>query len=270
MVNYNIMKLLVGKPVADEIYSLIKNNNSSIFLFIIVVGHNEDTNSYLKMLSNKAHQYNIQIIIEHFIEAIEERSLINTIHQKNNDPKINKIMVQLPLPQHINPLIVNEINPEKDIDGLHSLNLGKLVQNTDSLSVGSALATIQLLDFYQINVKGLHVVIIGSSSFVGLPLSIHLIHKGASVTIVNEYTTDIQSKTKLADILISACGRAHLVTKDWINENVILLDLGINSLNGKLVGDIDIESVKDIAQSITPVPGGIGPITTALLLKNCC
>jgi methylenetetrahydrofolate dehydrogenase (NADP+)/methenyltetrahydrofolate cyclohydrolase len=263
------MKLLLGKPVAEEIYNSIQNNNPPTFLFIIVVGYNEDTYSYVKMLEKKASIYNIKTIIDYRGEDISEELLVQIIHNINNDPKINKIMIQMPLPDHINPLIVNEINPEKDIDGLHSLNLGKLVQNTDSLSVGSALATIRLLDFYQINVRGLHVVIIGSSSFVGLPLSIHLIHKGASVTILNEYTKDIQSKTKMADILISACGKAHLVTKDWISENTILLDLGINSLDGKLVGDIDIESVKDIVQSITPVPGGIGPITTALLLKNC-
>ena len=190
------MKLLFGKPVAEEIYSSIKN--TSTFLFIIVVGYNEDTHSYVRML------------------------------------------------------------------------LGKLIQNTDSPSVGSSLAIIKIVDFYQINLKGVHVVIIGSSSFVGLPLSIHLIHKGASVTIVNEYTEDIQSKTKTADILISACGKAHLVTKEWIKKDTILLDLGINTMNGKLVGDINMGSVKDIASAITPVPGGIGPITTALLLKKCC
>ena len=263
------MKLLLGKPVAEEIYSSIINDSSS-FLFIIVVGYNEDTHSYVRMLEKKASIYNIKTIIEYCVEDISEELLVQIIHSRNTDPKINKIMIQMPLPDHINPLIVNEIKPDKDIDGLHCQNLGKLIQNTDSPSVGSSLAVIKILDFYQINLKGVHVVIIGSSSFVGLPLSIHLIHKGASVTIVNEYTEDIQSKTKTADILISACGKAHLVTKEWIKKDTILLDLGINTMNGKLVGDIDMESVKDIASAITPVPGGIGPITTALLLKKCC
>ena len=190
----------------------------------------------------------------------------------NNNSKIHGILVQLPLPDNLKEYeskILNTISVNKDVDGFHIINAGKLFLNRERQFVPcTPLGCMELLDHYHIDIEGLNTVIIGSSNIVGLPLSIMLLQRGATVTICHIKTKDVKEHTKKADLVISCCGVPHLVKNDWLKEGVVVIDIGTNTLDGKLVGDVDFLSVKDKCKYITPVPGGVGPMTIAMLLKQ--
>ena len=178
-------------------------------------------------------------------------------------------MVQLPLPKNLDKnRIISTIDPKKDVDGLHPYNLGRIINNEKPYFYPcTPLACVKLLDEYNINLEGQHVVFVGSG-MVNLPLSLMLLDKKCSITLCNEHTTDIKSKTIVADILIVGCGQSKLVKKDWIKDNVIIIDIGIHKNNDILNGDVDYSDVIDKVKYITPVPGGIGPLTVCMLIAN--
>ena len=267
---------LDGKLISSGVYTTLKpritkliNNGIVPKIIVILIGDNEESKIYVNMKSKKCQELGIicDIILKE--DTIPQQNIIKLINEKNTDSSIHGIMIQLPLPPHLNTdEILNTISPNKDVDGLTESSLGSLAKGTPLFSPCTPLGCIYLLRKYNINCKGKHVVVIGSSNLVGLPLSMMLIHHGATVTICNINTLNTKDHTVKADIVISCCGVPNLVKKDWIKENSILLDVGITKVNGKIIGDIDFDDVKDKCSYITPVPGGIGPMTIAMLVKQ--
>ena len=208
--------------------------------------------------------------LHHLDENISEEELLKIIAQLNADSEINGIIVQLPLPKHLNTnRVINAISPLKDVDGFHPYNTGMLQNNEKPYFVAATpLGVMQLIKSVLPNLSGKNVVLIGASLIVGRPLATLLLNQECTVTITHAQTRNIKELTSKADILVAACGVAKLVKADWIKENAVLIDVGINRDNGKICGDIDFDDVKEKALAITPVPGGVGPMTIAMLLSN--
>jgi len=270
-------KKLSGKPVTDNIYDNIKNKikdnkikGNKIKLSIIMIGGRTDSLTYVNIKKKKCFELGISCEIYNYNENITEHDIIEKIYELNDDNSVSGIMVQLPIPKHLDQQnILSKILVKKDVDGLHPENLGLIMMNNKpSYYPCTPLGIIKLFEYYDINVEGKHIVFVGSG-MVNLPLSVMLLNKKATITLCNEFTENIKEKTNQADILISACGKAKLIKKDWIKEGVIIIDVGINrDENNKLCGDIDYNDVIDKVKYITPVPGGVGPITVGILLNN--
>ena len=204
-----------------------------------------------------------------FDEFTTEKEIINKIIELNNDEYVDGIVLQLPLPLKFNEKkLINFITKNKDIDGLTDSNKANLIKKTPNLIPCAALGVVELLKEYKITIEGKHVVIVGRSGLVGMPLFCLMNNYDATVTLCHSKTVDLGFYTKQADILISATGNPNLITKDMVKEGAVVVDVGINNVDGKIVGDVDFENVKDKTSYITPVPGGIGPMTVAMLLKN--
>jgi len=271
------MILLDGKKVSEEIQLSLKDRINSLVernitpgLGVIIVGKREDSIKYVNAKKKVCEKLGIHFFLKEFNENVSENELINEIEKMNNNSEIHGILVQLPLPMNLNKeKIVNTISVNKDVDGFHMINAGKLFLNHEKQFVPcTPLGCMELLDHYRIDVEGLNITIIGASDIVGLPLSMMLLQRGATITICHIRTKDVKQHTKHADLVISCCGVPHLVKNDWLKEDVIVIDIGMNMLDGKLVGDVDFLEVKDKCQYITPVPGGAGPMTIAILVKQ--
>ena len=272
------MIVLDGKKVSNIIKNKLKVEIDKLIkkpgLGIILVGNNIESKTYVNMKRKTCEYLNIYFICYEFNDDVSENDIITTIQKLNNDDNINGILVQLPLPLHLNTnKILNTISHNKDVEGFHTINAGKLFQNNNyNIVPCTPRGCLELLDHYNINVKSMNVTIIGCSNIVGLPLSILLLQRGATVTICHIDTNDTKSFVKNADLIVACCGVPHLVKKDWIKKDTIIIDVGINKIknnNGyKLVGDVDYDNVKNICSYITPVPGGVGPMTVAMLMKN--
>lgn len=266
--------IINGKELSNILLDNIKKEVSSLGehkpkLVIIQVGDNLASSKYIKH-KLKACAYT-GIIGEHIKidENITQQELINKINQLNNDAEIDGIIVQLPLPNHIDSQIINEtISANKDVDGFSPLTLGKVLLNTSKIFPATPLGILKLLEWKNINLVGANVVIIGRSNIVGKPLANMLINKSATVTICNTKTKNLAAIAKKATILISAAGSAKLITKEYVNKKTILIDVGANFIDGGYCGDVDFEEVSPIVKLITPVPGGVGPMTIACLLEN--
>ena len=246
-------------------------------LGVILVGDNVESETYVNMKNKTCLLLGIMSKTHRFSKEVDEELVTDTIQRMNQNPMIHGILVQLPLPEHMNTnTILNTINPTKDVDGMGTMNAGRLFQNQDiQFSSCTPRGCIELLDEYNIRLRGRNITIIGSSNLVGLPLSMMLLHRGSTVTICNINTRDIREHIKHADILITCCGVPHIVKEEWVNEGTVVIDIGINKVedtskkNGyRLVGDVDFENVKNKASYITPVPGGVGPMTIAILMKQ--
>ena len=267
-------KLLISKPIInkiyEDIYQKINKLNYIIGLAVILIGNREDSISYIKMKQKKCKELGIESYLFHFNETITENIIIEKIQELNNDNKIHGILIQLPLPQHTNGnKIIHSIDYKKDVDGFHFINMGKLTINSKPLFIPcTPLGCFELLKYYNIPIKGKHIVIIGSSIVVGLPLSLLLLHNGATPTLCNINTENIKLISKTADILIVCCGVPKLINNEWIKKDCIIIDIGFNKIDGKIIGDVDFENVIHKVKYITPVPGGIGPMTIAMLIKN--
>lgn len=273
-------KLLKGRPIADKINNniseYIKMNNIKTSLAILLVDERPDSLTYIKLKRKKCEELGIRSFLFTFTSDQSIEPIIELIDELNKKDAVGGIIVQLPLPEIFSEedeyRILNRIIPEKDVDGFHSKNMGNLVLNHDSHIPCTAKGCYELLQYYEIPLKGKHVVIIGSSKVVGLPLSLLLLHKGATVTLCNKDTINIKNITRTADILVTACGVPSLVDKEWIKDNCILIDVGINHVfennKKKIVGDVNFDDVIDKVKYITPVPGGIGPLTVSILMKH--
>lgn len=271
------MILLDGKKVSEEIQLSLKCRVDSLVeqnitpgLGVVLVGNREDSMKYVKAKRKVCRGLGIHFFLKEFDENVSEDEFINEIEKINNNSNIHGILVQLPLPTNLNKeKIVNTISVNKDVDGFHIINAGKLFLNHEKQFVPcTPLGCMELIDYYGIDTEGLNITIIGSSDIVGLPLSMMLLQRGATVTICHIRTKDVKQHTKNADLVVSCCGVPHLVKNDWLKEDVIVIDIGMNMLDGELVGDVDFLSVKDKCQYITPVPGGVGPMTIAMLVKQ--
>ena len=236
-------------------------------LALILIGSNEDSRKYVELKAKQCRGAGISANIHQLSERISPQELSKKIEELNKDPKVHGILVQLPIPRSLNDTL-DTISVEKDVDGLTSSSLGRIVQGREGYAPAGAEAIVELLSTNKIDLMSRHVVIIGSSNILGKPLAGLLANKGAVVTLLPSYGKDIAEFTKDSDIVVVDVGRPKSLTRDMISQGNVIIDAGNNYLDGKLVGDVDFESVKRIAQAITPVPGGVGPMLVAVLIRN--
>ena len=280
--------IIDGKAIANEIKEELKKEIINLqqqygkkpTLAVILVGNNPASEVYVRMKKKTSEEVGInsmQILLD---EETSQQELLKLINQLNSDNNVNGILVQLPLPSHFNENeIINAIDPVKDVDGFHPVNMGKLVIGQDSFIPCTPYGCQELIVRTMPDIKGKHVVIVGRSNIVGKPLASLMIQKNnranCIVTVCHTATKDIGYYTKQADILVVAVGRANMITKDMVKDGAVVIDVGINRIDDpgnpgktKLVGDVKFDEVSKVAYAITPVPGGVGPMTIAMLLKN--
>ncbi|MEG0025798.1 MAG: bifunctional 5,10-methylenetetrahydrofolate dehydrogenase/5,10-methenyltetrahydrofolate cyclohydrolase [Bacilli bacterium] len=267
------MVLLKGSIIFDESILVIKKEVDSCLikpcLAVIQVGNDGASDVYVNR--KRLACVKTGIVFKHFKYdcAVLETEVINKIKELNSDKYVDGILVQLPLASHLNVTkIINYIDYAKDVDGLTDISLGRLVHNKDTNVPCTPMGIIKMLDYYDISVVGKNVVIVGCSSLIGLPLMNLLINRGATVSMCHIMTNDLKSYTCRSDILIVATGHKHLITADMVCTDSVVIDVGITRENGNLYGDVDFEAVKDKVYAITPVPGGVGPMTVLMLLLN--
>lgn len=271
--------ILDGKSLSTKLYSSLKEKYDKLRekygrkagLAFILVGDNEASKIYLKNKSKICDNFDIYQETYKFSEKISEEELLLEIEKLNNNSNIDGILIQLPLPETINTLkITSKINPLKDVDGFNSENVGNLLFNYKGLKPATPKGILTMLKSYNIDIEGKEVTIIGRSNIVGKPLALMLINEGATVVVCNSKTPDLKKYTKEADILIVAAGSPNLIGKSDIKDGVVIIDVGINKVNGKICGDVNfneiIRSNKKIF--ISPVPGGVGPMTIYSLIEN--
>jgi methylenetetrahydrofolate dehydrogenase (NADP+)/methenyltetrahydrofolate cyclohydrolase len=270
-------QLLDGTAVAQQIMFTIKqsiqqqsaNGKRAPGLAVILMGNDAASQIYVTRKREACQKIGIKSYAYDLPEDTSEEKLLQLINTLNHDNSIDGILVQLPLPKHITvDVIIENILPNKDVDGFHPYNLGRLAQRRPLLRPCTPYGIIYLLQHYQINLMGLHAVIVGASNIVGRPLALELLNAGATVTICHSKTQHLDQIINQADIFISAIGRRHIIQSEWIKAGAIIIDVGIHRENNKVVGDLDFASLKDKASWITPVPGGVGPMTVAMLMQN--
>lgn len=268
-------ELIDGKLVAKEILENLADEilflGQMPCLAVIIVGQDPASQIYVNLKKKKAMELGFDSIVIEMPETVTQEELLSKIEELNNDKKINAILVQMPLPKHIDSdVVIEKIAPQKDVDCFHPYNVGKIATgNEPYVYPCTPKGIIRLLEYYDIGISGKNAVIIGRSNIVGRPVAQMLLNANATVTICHSRTKNLSEITKTADILISAAGRAGLVTADMVKDGAVVIDVGMNrDENGKLCGDVDFESVKEKASFITPVPGGVGPMTICSLMVN--
>ena len=268
------MKIIDGKKLAQNLRKKIANEVKQYSrppgLAVILVGDDEASQLYVRNKTRACVEVGFYSDQIHKSSNITEEELLSEVNRLNENQNIDGILVQLPLPSHIDSnKIIEAIIPEKDVDGFSSENVGKLSQNKSFISPCTPKGVMKMLDSIKCDLRGKDCVIIGASNIVGRPMAMELLNAGATVQVCHKGTKDITQKTKSADVIIAAAGVANLIKSDWIKEGVILIDVGINrQADGSMTGDVDFEDVKGTASAITPVPGGVGPMTIAVLLEN--
>ena len=268
--------LIDGKKIADEIIERLKSRVQKLkkkniipTLAIVLVGDNPASKIYIRNKQKACEEAGINSILYEFHENMKEEKLIELIQQLNKDAKIHGIIVQLPLPKHINEKkILSTVSPEKDVDGLNPVNVGNLLIGNESLVPCTPKGIIKMLEKMKIPVEKKNVVIVNNSNVVGKPLAMMLTNRFATVTLCHVKTKFLSQHTKKAEILITATGVPKLIKKDMVKEGVVIIDAGISYQEDKIYGDVGFDEVKDIASYITPVPGGVGPMTVAMVLEN--
>lgn len=239
-------------------------------LAVILVGDNPASQVYVRNKERSALEAGFKSETLRLSESISQEELIDIIHQYNEDKSIHGILVQLPLPQHINDKkIILAIDPKKDVDGFHPMNTGHLWSGRPMMVPCTPAGIMEMFREYHVDLEGKHAVIIGRSNIVGKPMAQLFLDKNATVTLTHSRTRNLSEVTKEADILIVAIGQGHFVTKDFVKEGAVVIDVGMNrDENGKLIGDVVFEQVAEVASMITPVPGGVGPMTITMLLEQ--
>lgn len=239
-------------------------------LAVILVGDNPASQVYVRNKERSALEAGFKSETLRLSESISQEELIDIIHQYNEDKSIHGILVQLPLPQHINDKkIILAIDPKKDVDGFHPMNTGHLWSGRPMMVPCTPAGIMEMFREYHVDLEGKHAVIIGRSNIVGKPMAQLLLDKNATVTLTHSRTRNLSEVTKEADILIVAIGQGHFVTKDFVKEGAVVIDVGMNrDENGKLIGDVVFEQVAEVASMITPVPGGVGPMTITMILEQ--
>lgn len=271
--------IIDGKAIAKRIDDRIGQAIASIeqrppSLAFILVGNDPASQTYIRMKKKKCEEVGIRSVDIILNESVPQSELLGHIETLNQDLSIDGILVQLPLPPHLSEhAVLTCIEPSKDVDGFHPVNMGKLLLGEkDGFIPCTPYGISVLLQEAQIDIEGKHLVIVGRSNIVGKPLAALLMQKqkgaNATVTIAHSKTENLSSITRSADILIAAIGKPHFITEDMVAKNTVVVDVGINRMGGKLVGDVDFDNVIGICKAITPVPGGVGPMTIAMLLSN--
>ena len=265
-----VFSQVILEKIREEHNQLKEKYGKQAGLAVVIVGNNPASQVYVRNKMKACENVGFYSENIELDENISEKELLQEIDKLNKNDRINGILVQLPLPSHINELkIIDSISPEKDVDGFHVANIGKMVigDETGFLSC-TPYGIMQLLEEYKIEIAGKDAVIIGRSNIVGKPMALMLIQKGATVQVCNSRTKDLRKKLNDADIIIVAAGVPKLLKKEDVKEGAVVIDVGINRVDGKICGDVDYEEVAEKASYITPVPGGVGPMTIASLIKN--
>ena len=270
--------IIDGKKIAEKIISEIKNkvitNQSEGItppgLAVIQVGEDPASSVYVRNKRKACEEVGMKSFNYDLDQSTTQKELIELVESLNSNAEVNGILIQLPLPTHINETIVIEtINPSKDVDGFHPYTIGRLMQRIPLLRPCTAIGVITMLEAIEIDPKGMNAVIVGASNLVGRPLNLELLLKGATTTVCHKFTKNLKDHVMSADILAVAVGKPNFIPGSWIKEDAIVFDIGINrGENGKLTGDVDFDSAKEKASWISPVPGGVGPMTVAMLIKN--
>jgi len=266
-------RIIDGKKMAEDIYTElkeeVKNLEDKPGLAVILVGDDPASLVYVRNKERACKRLGLNYRLMRFPQSADKNEILSTIESLNSDKEVNGIIVQMPLPEHLEPFeIVSAIDPLKDVDGLHPDNLGRLLSGKPRIIPCTPLGVIELLRRENIDIRGKNAVIVGRSNLVGKPLFHLLLSLDATVTVCHSKTTDLKEETSRADILVCAAGVPKLISADMVKEGATVIDVGINRVGDRLVGDVDFENIVGIASAITPVPGGVGPMTVAMLMKN--
>ncbi len=271
------MTILDGKSLSSKIKENVKKdvenlqkNNITPGLAVVLVGSDPASSTYVNMKSRACKEAGIYSIVHEMPETISQENILEIIEMMNKNPNIDGILVQLPLPKQIDATAILEaIDPNKDVDGFHPYNVGRVVAGLDSFIPATPYGVMELLKEYNIDPKGKNVCVVGASDIVGKPMATLMLNANATVDICHIYTDNLKAHTLNADIVCVGVGKVNLITADMVKNDVVIVDIGVSRLeNGKLVGDVDFENVKEKCSYITPSPGGVGPMTIAMLLKN--
>ena len=271
--------IIDGKKIAEQLRDKIKSDikkmsdNNKPGLAVILIGEHPASQIYVRNKEKFANEVGINSSVLRFDENISEEDLKNEIKKLNDDPNVHGILVQLPLPKHISQKdIIQSIDPDKDVDGFHPINVGNLSSGNNAMVPCTPLGCYYLIKKVIPNLSGLNAVVIGRSNINGKPMAQLLLKENCTVTIVHSKTKNIEEICKNGDIVIAAVGKAKMVKSDWVKDTAVIIDVGINriEINGKnkIVGDVDFDNIQDKVKGISPVPGGVGPMTIACLLKN--
>lgn len=267
------MKLIDGKMISSEIKENLKKEIKELGLTpklaIILVGDNPASEVYVKNKLLASEKIGVDAKLYRFDASQKESDVIECVKKLNADDSVHGIIVQSPVSVGFNEAYINSfISPEKDVDGFGITNMGYLASDEEKYISATPYGIIKLLEHENIPIAGSNIVIVGRSKIVGRPLALALLNRNATVTITHSKTKDLKNITNKADILIVAIGKAHFIAKEYVKDGAVVIDVGTNRIDGKLLGDVDFEDVKDITSYITPVPGGVGPMTIAMLLNN--
>jgi methylenetetrahydrofolate dehydrogenase (NADP+)/methenyltetrahydrofolate cyclohydrolase len=271
-----VMRLIDGKKIAAQMKQELKIQVNQLIekgivpgLAVVIVGSDPASQTYVNSKEKNANNLGFYSKKYELEKTATEMELLDLIESLNQDEKIHGILVQLPLPDQIDEKkVISAIAIEKDVDGFHPENIGRMIVGDDSLLPCTPHGIIKMLEYEEVKIRGAHAVIIGRSNIVGKPIAALLLEKDATVTVCHSKTEDLKRITNSADILIAAVGIANFVTEDMVKKDAIVIDVGINRIDGKLVGDVDFDSVKEKVSMITPVPGGVGPMTITMLMYN--
>lgn len=268
-------RIIDGKGIAQEIRAELAKKVGEMTaqgnqpgLAVVLVGDDPASAVYVRQKRRACEEIGIRSVIHRLPADISQQELLSLVEECNQDKSIHGILVQLPLPDGLNEEeVIEAISPAKDVDGFHPINVGRLQIGKGGSIPCTPAGVVELVRRTGTPIEGKHVVVVGRSNIVGKPAATLFLQENATVTICHSRTKDVAAECRRADILVAAVGRPRLVKKDWIKPGAIVIDVGINRVDGKLVGDVDFDEVKDVAGAITPVPGGVGPMTIAMLMK---
>jgi len=272
------MQLIDGKALAKKVQDSVsigveqlkQEKNIVPGLAVLLIGDDPASHAYVKMKAKACEKVGFYSITHNMPDSISQDEIIATIEMMNDNPRIDGILVQLPLPKHIDTdKILEVIDPKKDVDGFHPYNVGRLVTGLDGFVACTPLGVMKMFEEYDIDLKGKDVCVVGASNIVGKPMASLLLNADATVTVTHIYTKDLKAHTSRADIVVVGVGVPGLIKEDMVKDGAVVIDIGINRIeDGSLVGDVDFENVSPKCSYITPVPGGVGPMTIAMLLSN--
>jgi methylenetetrahydrofolate dehydrogenase (NADP+) / methenyltetrahydrofolate cyclohydrolase len=265
-------RILSGHEVAEVVYRELRETLASLpfvpSLRVIRLGEDPASVSYVRLKDRRARELGLRSQVEVYPEDFPEEALLARIEELNRDEDVDGVLVQLPLPPHIRAeRVLEAISPLKDVDGFHPVNVGRLWSGGEGLFPCTPLGVVRLLKHYEVGLKGKEVVVLGRSNIVGKPLAALLLREDATPTLAHSKTENLPEVTRRAEVLVVAVGRPHLVRKGWVRPGAVVVDVGVNRVEGKLLGDVHPE-VAEVASALTPVPGGVGPMTVAMLMAN--
>lgn len=266
--------ILNGKILSEEILNSLAQKISveakKPHLVVILVGDDPASHLYVSMKEKAAQKVDIKSTVLRYPAETSEKEILDAIVRLNGDDEVSAILIQLPVPKHINEQkIIQAISPRKDVDGLTPENIGKISIGSEPYAYPcTPKGIMKLIEKYDIDLAGRHTVVIGRSNLLGKPVAQMILNKNSTVTICHSYTKNLKEITKTADIIVAAVGKPYFVTKDMVKDGCVIIDAGTSKLDGKTVGDVDFNNIKDLASAITPVPGGVGPMTIAVLMEN--